>query len=103
MWKVIGNEVVEGGVYIVQNFIIRDVAGNLKPVSSDICLRFTNASNFAACADDLIIPLHKFEFFDLADIFTEASKLGENENPEYAIGIFFISEFNYYFIYCTNV
>lgn len=90
MWKFIGKEVIEGRVYIVHNFIIRDAVGNLKLVSSDICLRFSNATNFAACADDIIIPLYKFEIFDLADILTEAFKLGENENPEFVIGIFML-------------
>lgn len=89
MWNVIGKDVVEGGVYIVQNFIVRDAVGNLKPVSSDICIRFTNASTFEPWLDELIIPRHKFEFFDLGDLFAEASRLPENANPEFAVGKFY--------------
>lgn len=80
---------MSGGVYIVQNFIVRDAVGNLRPVSANLSLRFTNATTFVPCKDDLIIPQHKFEFIDLGDLFAEASRVGEKENPEFALGNFF--------------
>lgn len=36
--------------------------------------------------DEQIIPLHKFEFLDLGDLFIEASRIPEKENLEFAIG-----------------
>lgn len=89
MWRVISKNVVEGGVYIVKNFTVKDTIGTLKPLSSNICLRFSNATKFEACVDELIIPLYKFEFLDLGDLFIEASRVGEKENPEFALGNFF--------------
>lgn len=65
---------------------MRDAVGNLKPVSTDYSLRFTAATTFEKCEDDLMIPRHKFEFMDLGDCFNEASRLEPNENPEFAIG-----------------
>lgn len=80
---------MEGGVYVVDNFSIKDVVGTLKPVSNDINLRFSVATRFQPCLDELIIPHHKFEFMDLGDLFAEASRLGEKENPEFATGNFY--------------
>lgn len=79
---------MEGGVYVVKNFIVRDAVGSLKPVSSDLCIKCTNATKFEPLGDELIIPLHKFEFLDLGDLFIEASRLNEKENPEFATGTF---------------
>lgn len=87
---------MEGAVYVVENLIVRDAVGTLKPVSSDLCIRFSNASTFKPCLDNQIIQLYKFEFMDLDDIFAEASKLGEKENPEFAIGKSIFIQLNIY-------
>ncbi|KAL8104560.1 hypothetical protein AgCh_028684 [Apium graveolens] len=50
------------------------------------------ATTFHPCGEDIMIPEHKFEFFDLGDVFAEASKLSQNENPEFAIDIIGVVE-----------
>lgn len=71
-WKVIGKNVVEGGFYIIETFTVQVVVGNLKPVYTDICIRLTNATTFQPCPNDVMIPHHKFEFFDLDNLYSEA-------------------------------
>lgn len=87
-WKVIIKNAMEGGVYIIKTFIIRDTVGNLKAVSTDICIRLTNVTTFQPCPNDVMIHLHKFEFFDLHNLFSEASRQVPGGNPEFAIGLF---------------
>lgn len=88
MWDKIGKEVVEGNVYMIETFNVRDPGGNLKPVSSDNNVRCTNEITFRPCPDDLMIPLHKFEFLDLGDLFAEAGLLAPNHTLEFAIGMY---------------
>ncbi|XP_074324030.1 uncharacterized protein LOC141660953 [Apium graveolens] len=80
-WKLIGKNVVEGAVYIIETCTVRDASGNLKPVSTDTSIRFTNATTFQPCTDYVMIPKYKFEFMDLGDLMDEAKKYGPKENP----------------------
>ena len=87
-WKLIGKNIIEGAVYIIETFMVRDASGNLKPVSTDTSIRFTNATTFQPCTDYVMIPKYKFEFMDLGDLMDEARKYGPKENPEFSIGYF---------------
>lgn len=78
--------VVEGGVYVIEQFSVKDAVGTLKPVQTKICIRFTKDTTVKEVADDGMIPLYKFEFLDLGDLQAEANKYQPRENPEFAIG-----------------
>ncbi|XP_074377538.1 uncharacterized protein LOC141719052 [Apium graveolens] len=75
------DNIVEGVVYIIDTFMVRDASGNLKPVSTDTSIRFTNATTFQPCTDYVMIPKYKFKFMDLGDLMDEARKYGPKENP----------------------
>ena len=77
---------IEGGVYVFDQFSVKDVIGNLKPVQADICIRFSQYTTVTAAEDDGMIPAYKFEFLDLGDLFAEASKYQPQQQPEFAIG-----------------
>lgn len=85
-WNAIGTNVVEGGVYVIQDFAVKDTAGNLKPVSTRNTIRFNNGTTFEPSVDNSMIPLHKFEFIDLGGLYNIASLYEPNENPEFATG-----------------
>ena len=85
-WTAIGKEVVEGNVYVIENFQVRDSTGKLKPVSNKLCIRLLSSTIIIDQPNDLLIPVHKFEFMDLGDLSEEAKKIVGDENPEFAIG-----------------
>ncbi|XP_074348532.1 uncharacterized protein LOC141687226 [Apium graveolens] len=91
-WKLIGKNIVEGAVYIIDTFMVRDASGNLKPVSTDTSIRFTNATTFQPCTEYVMISKYKFEFMDLGDLMDEARKYGPKENQEFAIDIIGVVE-----------
>ena len=97
-WKAIGKEVVEGKVYSVENFQVRDTIGKLRPVSTKFCIRLLNSSVIEEVEDDAMIPMYKFEFMDMGDLVVECVSLAENQNAEFAYGIlsaiFLISALN---------
>lgn len=72
---------MERGVYIIETFLVKDVAGNLKPVYTENMIRFTNVTTFQPCTNDVMISNHKNEFLDLDDLFVEANHYGPNKNP----------------------
>ncbi|XP_017256410.1 replication protein A 70 kDa DNA-binding subunit C [Daucus carota subsp. sativus] len=66
-WKAIGKDVKEGGVYIFEGFQVRDTYGRLRPVSTNIDLRFLNSTKIQAVEEDIMIPKHKFEIMEVGD------------------------------------
>lgn len=90
-WNTIGNGVVEGNVYKVENFQVRDTIGRLKPVFTKLCICLLSSSNIVGVENDVMIPAHKFEFMDLEDLFAECNKYTNDENPEFDIGSNFLS------------
>nr|XP_017248313.1 PREDICTED: uncharacterized protein LOC108219398 isoform X2 [Daucus carota subsp. sativus] len=91
-WTAIGKEVVEGNVYVIENFQVRDSTGKLKPVSNKLCIRLLSSTIIIDQPNDLLIPVHKFEFMDLGDLSEEAKKIVGDENPEFAIDIIGVVE-----------
>lgn len=83
-WDVIVKNVKEGGVYVIQDFAVKDAIGVLKPVSSTYTIRFNNGTNIEQTFDNSMISMHRFEFFDLADLQTKAAVYEPHENLEYA-------------------
>ncbi|XP_074337217.1 uncharacterized protein LOC141674407 [Apium graveolens] len=77
--------VIEGGVYVFDQFFVKDVVGNLKPVQADICIRFAQYTTITAVEDDGMITTCKFKFLDLYDLFAKASKYQPQQQPEFAI------------------
>lgn len=100
-WDVIVKNVKEGGVYVIQDFAVKDATGVLKPVSSTYTIRFNNGTNIESTFDNSMIPMHKYEFLDLADLHTKAAMYEPNKNLEYAactLNIFHASTLLYCFI-----
>ncbi|XP_063939987.1 uncharacterized protein LOC108197985 [Daucus carota subsp. sativus] len=91
-WSAIGKEVVEGNVYVFQNFQVRDSTGKLKPVSTKLCIRLLSSTTIEEQSNDHLIPRYKFEFMDFGDINEESKKVVGDENPEYAIDIIGVIE-----------
>lgn len=87
-WRAIDKEVAEGKVYVLENFQVRETIGKLKPVSTRLCIRLLSSNVIEAVEDDVMIPKHKFEFMDMGDLLDECQRLTENQNPEFAYGIF---------------
>lgn len=87
-WRAIDKEVVEGNVYVTENFQVRETIGKLKPVSTRLCIRLLSSTVIEPVEDDVMIPKHKFEFMDMGDLLFECQRLTENQNPEFAYGIF---------------
>ena len=87
-WTAIGKSVLEGKVYVVENFQVRDSTGRLRPVSNKKCIRLLSSTTIDEVDDDTMIPYHKFEFMDLADLLGEAERNANVENPEFSTGFY---------------
>lgn len=65
-----GGNIVEGGIYEISNFYPREAIGSMRPVTSPICLRFNFSTTVQRVLnDDWSIPLYKFEFVHLRDLY----------------------------------
>uniref|UniRef100_A0A175YHT4 Replication protein A 70 kDa DNA-binding subunit B/D first OB fold domain-containing protein n=1 Tax=Daucus carota subsp. sativus TaxID=79200 RepID=A0A175YHT4_DAUCS len=91
-WRAIDKEVVEGNIYVIQNFQVRDTIGKLKPISSRLCIRLLSSTYIEPVEDDAMIPRHKFEFMDMGDLLDECNRLTENQNPEFAYDVIGVVE-----------
>ncbi|KAL1824043.1 hypothetical protein ACET3Z_010821 [Daucus carota] len=91
-WTTIGKEVVEGKVYVVQNFQVRDALGRLRPVANKLCIRLLSTTVIEEHPNDVMIPLHKFELMDVGDLVEESKKTKNDENPELAIDLIGVIE-----------
>lgn len=90
IWNIIGNQIVEGNVYVVSNFIVKVATGSLRPVHSDMSIMFTNCTIVQpVITDNFIIPMYKFNFSELGDLPAIFSTFEENRSPLYSIGIYF--------------
>lgn len=97
MWLAIGNTILEGNTYEIQNFIVREPLGRMRPVSSDkvvVFTTFTRILNFAIPIGT--IPRHKFEIQPFPEIHDIATSFSNTLSPLYAIGIvLFCSYFSF--------
>lgn len=86
-WKTIAEQMVEGGIYIISNFHTKEATGTLRPTTCKVIINFLNSTTVQKLPEgDYMIPMHKFEFIDLSDLFRVASSY-ENENtPDFATG-----------------
>ncbi|WOH11483.1 hypothetical protein DCAR_0830970 [Daucus carota subsp. sativus] len=91
-WRAIDKEVVEGKVYVIENFQVRETIGKLKPVSTRLCIRLLSSTYIEPVEDDAMIPRHKFEFMDMGDLLEECNRLTENQNPEFAYDVIGVVE-----------
>ncbi|KAL8113483.1 hypothetical protein AgCh_020703 [Apium graveolens] len=87
IWNGFSTKIVEGGVYVFDQFVVKDPVGNLKPVQSTFCIRFTGSTTVRTADYDGMIPSQKFEFLDLGDLFAEANKCLPQQQPEFAISL----------------
>ncbi|XP_074369765.1 replication protein A 70 kDa DNA-binding subunit C-like [Apium graveolens] len=92
IWNGFNTPVIEGGVYVFDQFSVKAAVGNLKPVQTDIYIRFSQYTTVTAAEDDGMIPAYKFEFLDLGDLFAEASKYQPQQQPEFAIDVIGVIE-----------
>ncbi|KAL1809544.1 hypothetical protein ACET3Z_026534 [Daucus carota] len=82
----LGLSIFEGNMYIIENFVTRRAIGDLRPVTSDVCIIINGSSTIT------VVPLelgkflrHKFELTKLGDVYSIARNLGPYELPLYAI------------------
>lgn len=77
----------EGGLYIITNFYTKEALGTLRPTSSKYIINFSNSTSVEKLDEDnLMIPMHKFEFIDLSELFNTASKNENADNPIFSTG-----------------
>ncbi|KAK1384251.1 hypothetical protein POM88_021986 [Heracleum sosnowskyi] len=83
----------EGSIYVMSNFYTKEAIGSLKPVSLNFLINFPPSTTVQKLTeDDFMIPLHKFEFVDLGDLFSIASNCPNDEYPEYSTDIIGVVE-----------
>ena len=72
---------------MISNFYTKEALGNLKPVTSDILINFSQSTTVEKVEeDDFMIPKYKFEFVDLSDLLSVASANEGVEFPEFSTG-----------------
>ncbi|WOH11395.1 hypothetical protein DCAR_0830879 [Daucus carota subsp. sativus] len=87
-WESLDISVVEGNMYIIENFITRRAIGYLRPMTSDICIILNESSTVAPVPLELgRIPSHKFEITELGDIYSIVRNLAPDQDPTYALDI----------------
>ncbi|KAK1395936.1 hypothetical protein POM88_005799 [Heracleum sosnowskyi] len=92
-WQSISKIMVEGGLYEVSNFYTKDALGSFKPVSSKILINFSPSTKVEKIEeDDFMIPMHKFEFVDLSDLFGIVSAYVDDDKPDYSTDIIGVLE-----------
>ncbi|XP_074327665.1 uncharacterized protein LOC141665579 [Apium graveolens] len=57
IWNRFTIKIVEGCVYIFDQFAVKDAVGNLKPVQTNLCIRFTGSNTVRTGPDDGMILL----------------------------------------------
>ncbi|XP_074327946.1 uncharacterized protein LOC141665860 [Apium graveolens] len=92
IWNGFSMKNMEADVYVFDQFAVKDLVGNLKPVQSTLCIRFTGSTIVRTADDDGMILSQKFEFLDLGDLFAEANKCLHQQQPEFAIDIIGVVE-----------
>lgn len=66
--------------------------GSLRPTSSKILINFSNSTHVEKLVtDDFMIPMNKFEFTDLGDLFSVVSGYENADSPPLATGLSKIS------------
>lgn len=74
-------------MYVIENFVTRRAIGDLRPVTTDICIILNENSIVTLVTFELgRMPRHKFEITDLVDVYSFARNLAPNHLPVYAIG-----------------
>ncbi|KAK1379095.1 hypothetical protein POM88_025839 [Heracleum sosnowskyi] len=92
-WKHHAEKIEEGSVYIMSNFYTKQSNGSLKPASSSILINFSPSTSVQKVEeDDFMIPLHKFEFVDLSDLFNLETANANIEFPEFSTDVIGVLE-----------
>ncbi|WOH00604.1 hypothetical protein DCAR_0519972 [Daucus carota subsp. sativus] len=87
-WKAIEEKIEEGCLYVISNFYTKEALGSLKPVSSKYIINFSPSTTVDKLEEDyFMIPIHKFEFIDLGDLFGLVSSYTNTEFPDYSTGV----------------
>lgn len=87
VWNLIGNMLLEGNAYDIQNFVVREPIGSMRPVSTDKCIVLINSTTVMPVPLEVItIPRHKFEIKSIDQIYEIASSYGDSLCPVHAIG-----------------
>ncbi|KAL1815654.1 hypothetical protein ACET3Z_018228 [Daucus carota] len=69
-WKAIEEKIEEGCLYVISNFYTKEALGSLKPVSSKYIINFSPSTTVDKLEEVyFMIPIHKFEFIDIGDLF----------------------------------
>lgn len=86
-WNLIQNIIHEGNLYVLTNFIVVQATGWLRSVSSNVKIIFMGAMIVEALPlPDAIIPMHKFEFTCLEDLYHLTLSYTGHNSPVYATG-----------------
>lgn len=96
VWHAIGNTIYEGNSYEIENLIVREPLGRMRPVSSDkvvVFTTFTRILNFPIPV--ATIPRHKFEIQPFSEVHEIAACFSHSLSPLYAIGIV-----NFFVLFC---
>ncbi|KAL1815490.1 hypothetical protein ACET3Z_018064 [Daucus carota] len=85
-WKAISNNVVESGVYVIINFHTTEALGSLHPTSARLKSNFSKFTTIERIeTEDYVLPRNKFEFSDLADLYSIVNGYENGDAPPFAI------------------
>lgn len=88
-WKSISKHIVEGGVHVITNFYTKEATSSLRPTSAKVVINFSNSTTVEKVeTDDYMIPMNKFEFSDLGDLYNIVMNYENAEAPPFAIGLY---------------
>lgn len=86
-WNFFHNIVDEGELYLLQNFQVVEVTGNLRPVTTAMLILFTPSTIMNHAILDLPhIPMHKFELVPFGDVIHPSKSSPPDQTPTFSIG-----------------
>ncbi|KAK1367680.1 hypothetical protein POM88_033772 [Heracleum sosnowskyi] len=88
VWEVFQNIFTEGNCYDINSFTTTQATGKLRPVSSNMMINFNqNTTVYHMDNQPNIVPFHKFELKDIAEVYDIARSYVPDEIPTYAIDV----------------
>ena len=75
-------------MHVITNFYTTEVLGSLRPTSAKLVITFSKSTTFERIeTDDYVIHRYKFEFSDLADLYTIVNGYENADALPFAIGL----------------
>lgn len=94
LWNIVGNNMLEGHIYEISNFIIEEATGDFRPVHFNLRIKFSSSTTVQQIPENVVdIPRHKFEIVQMPDIARNIDTYSTDRT--FAIGCLLIISFYY--------